>query len=294
MKKYMRICASIIAAVACVVFAAGCSDYKTYNDSKYSVYDSENYAIGGVTVEQSLSCLEVDWLCGDVEIKAHDGASLIFSEEVTKGESDDDGLKLRYLIKENTLKIRFAASGQIIPTKFNKTLTVLVPQNATFSEVEVDCISASVSVSDLKINELEVDSVLGNVNITACEIGEAEIKSVSGKIKIADVDSDFAEINSTSGEISFSGNAQKIEIDNVSGNIDVSVDNLPTEIEVKSTSGAVVFNPKGERNFKIKYSTTSGKYKSDLPCTVDGKYLIYGEGTYTYKISTTSGNLTVN
>lgn len=274
MKKYMRICASIIAAV-CVTFAAGCSDYHTYNDSKYNVYDSENYAVGGVTVEQSLSCLEVDWLCGDVEIKAHDGASLIFSEEITKGQSDDDGLKLRYLIKENTLKIKFAASGQIVPSGFEKTLTVLVPKSATFYEIEVDCVSASASVSGLKINELDVGSV-------------------SGKIKIADVDVVDADIDSTSGEISFSGSAQKIEIENVSRDIAVSVDNLPTEIEIDSTSGAVVFNPKGERNFKIKYSTTSGKYKSDLPCTVDGKYCVFGDGKYEYKISTVSGNLTVN
>lgn len=293
MKKRMRICASIVAAVVCVLTSAGCSDYKTYNDSKYGVYNSENYAVGGVTVEQSLSYLEVDWLCGDVEIKAHDGINLIFSEEVTKGESNDDGLKLRYLIKDNALKIKFAASGQIVPSNFNKTLTVLVPQSAKFSEVEVDCVSASASVSGLNISELEVDSVSGIVNINECEIGEAEIKSVSGKIKIADVDVGNADIDSTSNEISFGGSVQKIEIGNVSGDIDVSVDNLPTEVEIKSTSGAVVFNPKGERNFKIKYSTTSGKYKSDLPCTVDAKYCVFGDGTYRYKISTVSGNLTV-
>lgn len=293
MKKRMRICASIVAAVACVSLLAGCSDYKTYNDLKYNAYDSDNYAVGGVTVEQSLSYLEVDWLCGDVEIKAHDGTSLIFSEEVTKGESNDDGLKLRYLIEDNALKIKFAASRQIIPTNFNKTLTVLVPQNAKFSDVEVDGVSASASVSGLNISELEVDCVSGNVSINECEIGEAEIDSVSGNIKFADVAVGSADIDSTSGEISFSGSAKKIEIGNVSGDIDVSVDNLPTEIEVKSTSGAVVFNPKGERNFKIKYSTTSGKYKSDLPCTIDGKYCVFGDGTYVYKISTTSGNLTV-
>lgn len=293
MKKSMRICA-LVAAAACFAVTAGCSDYKRYKDSKYSVYNSDEYAAGGVTLERTVSAIEADWLCGKVEIKAHDGANFVLSEEVTSGELNDDGLKMRYLIEENTLKIKFAASRNFVPSNFKKTLTVLVPATVYLAEAEIDCVSAAASVSGLKINELEADTVSGDISVESCEIIDADIGSTSGNVNIANCNVSEADLESTSGVISFSGTAQEIEADSTSGKIGLTVDNLPTRIEIKTTSSDVELNMKGERNFKIKYSTTSGKFKSELPCTVSGKKYVFGDGTYEYKISTVSGDLTVN
>ncbi len=293
MKKSMRICA-LVAVAACFTVTAGCSGYKRYKDSNYSVYNSDEYSEGGVTLERTVSAIEADWLCGKVEIKAHDGTDFVLSETVTSGELNDDGLKMRYITEENTLKIKFAASRNFVPSNFKKTLTVLVPATLNLSEVEIDCVSADASVSGLKINELEAETVSGDISVEDCEIIDADIGSTSGKVNVVNCNVSGADLDTTSGVISFSGTAQTIEAGSTSGKIGLSVDNLPTEIKIKTTSSDVELNMKGEKNFKIKYSTTSGKFKSELPCFVNGKVHVFGDGTSEYKISTVSGDLTVN
>ncbi len=307
MKKHMRICA-IAAVSACVAGLVGCSNYFQYNDSEYNIYDA-NDNVSGVIIEQTVSSIEADWICGGVEIKSHDQSNLAFYEEIPSENLEDDGLRLRYSIEEDTLKIKFAASGNVIPLNFKKSLTILVPTDFVPDEIEINCVSASTLISGIKTEELDVGSVSGDVIIKNCTIGEADLGSVSADIKIEDCIIDETEVNTVSGDVYFLAKTEELEVKTASGDIllngvadsvklvavsgSVTVSELPKKLEIETTSGHVELNIKSEANLKITYSTVDGKFKSDLSCENDGKIYVYGNGEYDYDVTTVTGNLTV-
>ena len=137
-----------------------------------------------------------------------------------------------------------------------KYLTIKLPRSMVLHELDIDTVSAAVSVDltdedTLTLDELDVTSVSGAVSVNA-----ANAASIS--------------LSTTSGVISGSVRTQELEADSVSGGVDLTLDVLPTELDIETSSGPVTLTiPSGTAvsSLPVELRTTSGQFSSDIPVT---------------------------
>ena len=134
----------------------------------------------------------------------------------------------------------------------------------------------------LTLNELEIDTTSAGVIAQGIRAMNVEIDTVSGGIDISEaVVSDSFSADTTSGQIvaMFAESLSELEIGTVSGGVQVSVSKL-TEFDIDSTSGAI--NLSAESAPKSgEISTVSGSVELILPETAE----------FTAGISTVSGQI---
>ena len=93
------------------------------------------------------------------------------------------------------------------------------------------------------------------------------IDAVSAGVSVDLTDED---LSTTSGAISGSVRTQELETDSVSGNVDLTLDILPTELDIETSSGPVTLAiPTGKTTsvLSVELRTTSGQFSSDVPVT---------------------------
>ena len=111
-----------------------------------------------------------------------------------------------------------------------------------------------------ELDEIEADSVSADVNVEGMTADDVEINTVSGAAVLTDV------------------TARSIDIDTVSGNISVSPVGGAKEIEFDTVSGSAVAVLHENASFTAKFSSVSGRFTSEIPTVVEGKYYIAGDG----------------
>lgn len=273
MKKFLSaaIKAALVAAfAACCCSAWGCGSYARY-------FNSSAYLSGGAEISDNVTELCIDWLSGDIDVSAGDGGKLVFSEEKTgvSAENADGDLAVRYLLDGSVLKIKFAKSGALIPTGFGKKLTVILPRGFAPDKITAENVSGNVYITDVRCAELEVKTVSGDVAITRAALSRS------------------LEADSVSGKVSFDGETPCADIDTTSGDVNLAFAFNPRELEVKTVSGETTLIFYAQPDFKIEFSSVSGKFTGETEYTDSGKYKIFGSGAYEYETESTSGGVTV-
>lgn len=245
-------------------------------------YDNwEKYNTGGSVADNTITSLDVDWLSGKVEIAYHDGEKIEFFEQ--NATPLDDDMKMRYFIEGSKLSIRFAKSGTHTRRLPGKTLTLLIPEGTVLSEIDVESVSADLSVT-VASRDLDLSTTSGNIS------GEGFTRG--GTISC----------ESTSGEITLSGiNAPtELEAESVSGSIKVLGNAEDAEVELSTTSGNIITSLAGKAA-AFSAETTSGEMDLDLDTAgrieidstsadVDLTLLTAPEGL---EIESTSGDVTL-
>ena len=132
------------------------------------------------------------------------------------------------------------------------------------------------------------------IDISKVNANRFDIDSVSGNIDIADISLKNIEVNTISGNIkgNFDGQVSDASFETVSGNIKLYYDSFK-KLDIESISGDVALNPASELDATLEFESVSGDIFSNIPSIKKGKEYIYSSGRDSYSVDTVSGNLTV-
>ncbi len=165
-----------------------------------------------------ISNIEIDWVSGEINVAYHTKDTVIFSE--TSNKTLNDKTTMYYFVDGDTLHLKFAKSGNRIPSNLNKELTVYLPEGMELDEVAIDSVSADVNITGLTAEKTNVDTISGNI--------------VFEDVTLIDQ----AKFDTTSGDITanLDGNLTTFSADTISGNMECTLA-AAKKVEINSTSG---------------------------------------------------------
>lgn len=252
----------------------GCS--KLNVNQKY-IYDDSEYSIGNKAFKEiTINEINIDWIVGNVYVEQSSNHELIIRESIDI--DIDEKYKMHYLLKDDVLNIKYTSSLPILIYKFkNKDLYVYLPTE--IEKININNVSADISINNVNIHTLTINNVSGYINIDSNTINALTIDNVSGEI------------------ILINNKVTQCNIASVSGNIGMSYLALPKKMDISLTSATMTLYLNTKDSLKISFSTISGKFISDLDYTTkDNYYLINNSSSQiesVYEVDTVSGNLKI-
>ena len=238
--------------------------------------NSALYNVGGGTVTDEFHSIKVNWTNGKINIESYDGEDTVISEtEVAEKEN-----KLRWRVEDGVLKIQQMAAGMRFGLKKTpkKTLTVKIPSSAAE-----------------KLKSVNTDSVSAEVNIIGVAAsGKIEIDTVSGSADMKNIKTARLDIDTVSGEVNAEGEISELESDSVSGDITVSSAVPLEKLDCDSTSGNIRLTIPKNSSFTLKADTVSGDISCGLPAVSESKNRrVCGDGSADFETDTVSGDLII-
>lgn len=202
--------------------------------------------------------LSIDWASGSITVRPD--ASV---QEITFSETGGSKYPMSWKLKNGKLSIQYYEDDTFrgLGAHFDrsKDLTVLVPNDWSFEELDLDVASAVLDVSDLTIHQVDVDSASGTCNFRNCAVSNLEIDTASG-------------------DVSFEGRLNSLEFDAASAKFTGILLNTPNRIDVDSMSGDVDLTLPADTGFTVKMDGMSSNFSSDFNAYKrDGSY-VWGDG----------------
>ena len=221
------------------------------------VQPDSGYTLGGADVVQlnGFRSIDIEWVSGQVNVELYDGEGISLTETLADGSPVGQAMEWRVDEDDSTLDVR--SQPKLVSLAEEKILTVQLPRSMVLYELDIETVSAGVSVDltdedTLSLSELDVTSVSGAISVYAANAGEIALST-------------------TSGAIEGSVRTQKLEADSVSGGIDLTLDTLPTELDAETTDGNIVMQLRDLSTLPsplpVEFKTTSGKLSSDVTLT---------------------------
>ncbi|MGN1123107.1 MAG: DUF4097 family beta strand repeat-containing protein [Eubacterium sp.] len=256
------LCAILILAVTGIIgvsaFRSGSLGTASNGIIKYD--NSSAYLMGSAQVPaQNINSISVEWVSEEINASYYDGNTISFKES---GSIKNDSYKMRYIVEDNELKLKYCQSGLNIPGNFSgKELTLLIPQDMPLSSLDIDNVSSDITVNDISASKLSCDTVSGNASIN--------------------------------GSFSF------LEFDSVSGEINAASEIPIVSIDASTISGGCcVTVPSQTGGFNLDYETVSGRinltdfYPSASKLKGEGEQII-GDGSTAIDFESISGDLVI-
>ena len=163
--------------------------------SKYHVLP-----VDGEYYDDSVKVIDLSWLKGDVNIISSNEY-----QSITLYEQTSDNFSDKYLAHvwhdDKFLYVKYAMSNVSFPNRYQKSLTIYIPEN-------------------LLLEQLIVDSASSNITISNVNFESINIKSISGSCQVSDTYTERLIYSSQSGNLSFKvgHETQYVAIDTKSGN----------------------------------------------------------------------------
>ena len=295
MKPVVKIC--ICAVVAAALIAALCvllipaarwslPDVLHIGDS-YS--DESSYQIGADTVDSAVDSLELHWSSGEIRITTHKGSGVILTESGYENERQ----QLRWRVKDGKLIVREHASGLnwSLP---RKTLEVSFPEGS-YHEISLDVASAVMTLSGrLSLDKLDVDSASGSLEATGLDIAKVSFDSASGDCTLTDCTVTEFDVDTASGMATLSGSFGTVELDSVSGDLELHTAAAPRKVEVETVSGGTYLYLPSDAEFRASLDAVSGDLNvEDFAGSYRGGEFYCGGAANEYKFESVSGDVTI-
>lgn len=277
----------------------------------------------------ALRGLSIDWSAGAVELSVSpDDGEVRFSESAKRELSDDE--RLVWSLEDGMLRISFCAKGIKLSLP-EKTLRVSLPLSAARqlsslstggssarvsvsgsfqcpvelyassgdisfqgSCTRLDCESSSGSISAELLSPAEsitASSTSGEINVSG-QCGRASLESSSGDITAALVCTEIS-TSSSSGSAQLSGSFESVSAQSSSGDLKIVSSSAPEYLCMESSSGRAELSLPAGSGFELRVDTASGDFSSELPLSMHGRVYTAGDGTGSYSISTSSGDITI-
>lgn len=270
MKKYFCI------VLLFFMYLVGCDGGISMNS--YQTYkNSEKYLVGDLKVE-GISEITIDWIYGSVNIEKNNDQKLTIAEKINETKEE---YKMHYFLENGHLDIKFMGANCQMPVKnIQKDLLIKIPND--IQELDINVVSAKVTLDSVATQELEIDSVSGEIEVSNLKSETVSIDGVSGKILIDDTVASKLDIENTSGQVLIKNvEANVIDITNVSGKNSLDNCSINTSLEIESTSGGIeaILN---KCPSTIDFDTVSGSINLVTPTLVD----------YLLKVKTNKGTTT--
>ncbi len=266
--------------------------------TNYLYKDADKYIAGGAELNEDISKnilnVEIDWINGNTEITFHDKNTFLFSEESNR--ALDEALSLHYFVDDNTLKIKFVKSGSFNLNNLNKNLELFVPESLELSDLNINTVSANISVKGISARNLKAESISGEIGIFDSNIfNDVELESVSGNISLISLSNiNILNAESVSGEMNIKAPvAETFKAESVSGKIKLLFDQTPLNGNAKSVSGDINLYLPENADFSIELYTVSGDFNSTFELTINNNVYTCNQGKNKYNLETTSGDIAV-
>ena len=215
-------------ALAAILILAGCGEQShtdgSGTDSATYTPDA-GYTLGNTDVVQlnGFRAIDIEWVSGQVNVELYDGEGIQLSETLADGSAVN--LPMEWQVCEDKGDLDIRSQPLTVSASQKKQLTVRLPRSTVLHELNIDAVSADVSVDlteedTLTLTELDVSSVSGTVSVHAANAGEISLET-------------------TSGAITGSVRTDKLEADSVSGSIGLTLETQPKELDVKNGSGDI-------------------------------------------------------
>lgn len=191
--------------------------------------------------------LSIDTGTMDVTIKTGDDYSVEYTcneQLVPKIESDNNTLT----ISQEQHKWSNVKSYELI---------VIVPEDATLSEVTVDTGVGDINISGLTIEDATFDTGVGDLKLKDCELNTCSVDSGTGDNTITDCSFNEMDIDSGIGDNKISStkslDGYSFDLDSGLGTIMINDDKLGSEYTVNKKSSRHISVDSGTGNITIKY-----------------------------------------
>lgn len=246
-------------------------------------FETKDYEFSNISDYKKLT---IDCATADVEIKKYNGDTIKIETE-TYGNN-----KIVVTDENNEFKIYDKGRFFIINIGIIKRdiIKVYLPENLEL-EHNYKLSSGRIKVSDINMSNLSFKITSGKINIDDIKTNDINGRITSGKIIIEDTISDSLKLTSTSGSIKYFGTANSVDIRSTSGFNEVNLDNAPSDLNAKLTSGTIKVTIPDNEGFTLQKDITSGSFKSDFEYMIKKNKYIYGNGNNNYKIKITSGTI---
>ncbi len=237
---------SVVLVILCGVFAVSMlasamggilTSFGSFSLGGYFYSDADSYQIGGGTLAETVTDLDIQWAGGQIEIlPAAEGVTEITVTEDYNGAEEDD--RLRWRLYNGELQIKYRAPSWWIGTGRapNKKLTIRMPQATleAMGEVRIQSTNSRITFEG-NARELSVDGVDGKLTVNG-RVDELDIDWV-------DADVDFT---GTLGSANLDGvdikavfrldAARELEIDGVDQDITIYLADTVTGFRVSRDS----------------------------------------------------------
>ena len=267
-------------------------------DTPFPLYTYENaaqYTAGPVTLDSFVQRIDIDWRSGNVSVQYHDEDYISVSENNTPALGS--GNDLHYWLDGDTLRIRFAKSGQLGTASLrDKDLTLLLPRDTVLRSLSIESVSADIFLQDITADEFELESVSGSIELLDVSFAdEMSAEAVSGDITVAAIgNAGSLDAETTSGNISATAiSFSSIDLSSTSGRITAKTDSLGWESSLESISGNIELHLAENAAFTARTSTLSGKFDSYFPYNKSDDVYLCGNGGPEIDIETLSGNVSI-
>ena len=291
----------------------GLGGYHYSNSSSYKI------AKGELTFPSTdIDSIEINWLGGNVNVEETSEDTIRLQETYSEKTGKDEDNLMRYWVKNNQLTIQFCKSKWYVnqTVRNDKTLTVYLPIRL-YEKVKIATISANIDVQAKESDvyyPLKIDSVSGNIHIRQAHLSRLDIDNVSGKIEVLQLDcTNDIDIDTVSGSVSLkettanrldidfvssridiSGAILRMKMDGVSGDLYLTMQQAPQEINCDTVSGDVELTIPDNDGFTVKLDSVSGEINSNFSTSYSQKQLTYKDGGNTYCFDSVSGDVTIN
>lgn len=259
--------------------------------SAFQYEHPEQYTVGGAAFTDRVEKVEIHWLSGSVTVTGHHGEEIRFSEKGNRNLTND--LSMHYWLEGSTLRIQFCRSGKWNLNGLEKDLALQLPERLLES-LEVDTVSARVSLEGLAVKDLELDSVSGAVRLRDCQVSDrARVDTTSGSVKAA-LTAALREwkVDTVSGSVELTvPEVQEFDVNTTSGSVILTAEKAPEDLDVDTVSGSVSLCLPADAGFTLDFDTVSGSFSSELACETESSRRIFGKGQGNYNIDTTSGSV---
>ncbi len=241
------------------------------NTPDQQVEPDAGYTAGGGEIVQVDGFREIDiqWIAGRVVVERYDGKVTELSE--TKLDGSPVSLKMEWRLNEDTGKLEIRSQPVQANTDEGKLLTVRLPRDTVLYELDINTVSADV-----------------DVQASFTQLTELAITTVSGSVTAADVTADEVSLASTSGELAGVYQAQRLDVDTVSGKVTLTLPNVPQELEAETTSGDVTLTLSAQpaAPVALRFQTVSGVFRCDIDSADNAANV--------WEFQTVSGSVTVS
>ena len=268
------------------------------DDDVYSIHEGD----------QPLRGVDIQTINGDVTIHLLDDET-----EPVRIEGDTDSLDIQVtgngilaIRQGNTASSSFFFGRGI----FSADVELYLPRRF-WEFIQVTATNGDVTIeSDLEVGRLSVKTTCGDLTADCASCGNFYFKSASGDcgasgltgdVQVETMSGDICihghmtqvHLSSMSGDVELDGSFTNATVTSMSGDVRLETGILPENLAVSSKSGdCQVYLPGDQGGFTLRYKTTSGDFRSQLPLQRTSRGATYLDGgDRTFTMSSISGDL---
>ena len=188
MKKYwVPGLAALLCAMAVLAGCGHSQTQQTQSGGQDGAPDAGYNAGNGDVVQlNGFRSIDIEWVSGQVNVELYDGEGISLTETLADGSPVGQAMEWRVDEDDSTLDVH--SQPKLVSLAEEKILTVQLPRSMVLYGLDIETVSAGVSVDltdedTLSLSELDVTSVSGAISVYAANAGEIALSTTSGAIE---------------------------------------------------------------------------------------------------------------